>query len=63
MDAYTVHAINQILVMVALIVMTATIVWAIVYPIVADRRNDRQIIADAIEREKRRDDRRAARQR
>lgn len=59
MDAYTVHTINQHLVMIALIVMAATIVWSIVYPIVADRRANRQLIADAIEREKRR----AARQR
>lgn len=60
MDAYTVHTINQALVMIALTVMTATIAWAIVWPIIDDHRDNKQRIADAIEREKRLDARRAA---
>lgn len=60
MDAYTIHTINQHLVLAALLIMLLVIIGSVIYLAVSDYRDNRQRIADAIEREKRLDARRAA---
>lgn len=55
MDAYTVHTINQALVLIALAIVTLVIIATPIYMVIADRRDNRRRTAENARRDRRAD--------